>query len=518
MPKDRSSNADLTLARGAAAESLNMTQSIIAPSTRSTPSKPFYARFLRDEDGAMAIFACFMIVIMVLIGGIGVDLMHNEYERTRMQSVSDRAVLAAANLDQNLDPEDVVRDYFAKSGLDGYVSNVSVTNINNVRQVQVNAFKPMKTQFMSYLGVAELPVPATATAAELARNIEVSLVLDISGSMRFSDRMTDLRPAAQEFVDLLLDDGGKDYTTISLIPYAGQTNPGPFMFNRMGGSRVPVMPLDAALGGIPEHLSHGALDPAATGGVGPDPSMRYVFPNVSSCLELAPSAFNNTALPSGSNMQVAHFMNWKIAASVMDWGWCPQDQTAINYLSNDAAALKATIQNMRMHDGTGTHYAMKYAVSLLDPSSQGDVTALIGDGQVDPTFAGRPAAYDDQTAVKYIILMTDGQITQQDRPADALHSENPMVELKEGYTGTTTQITSAATNVQSFFAQCDLAKTQSPRPVIVYTIAFEAPGTPEQQMRDCASSPSHFFAADGGSIAGVFEAIARQIQTLRLTN
>ena len=173
---------------------------------------------------------------------------------------------------------------------------------------------------------------------------------------------------------------------------------------------------------------------------------------------------------------------------------------------------------MRMHDGTGTHYAMKYAVSLLDPSSQDDVTALVGAGQVDARFDGRPAAYSDETAVKYIILMTDGQITEQRRPVDAMHLENPTVEFGNGYTGGTTQITNAGTNVQSFFAQCDLAKGQSPRPVIVYTIAFEAPGTPEQQMRECASSPSHFFAADGNTIDDVFEAIARQITTLRLTH
>ncbi|MGB3245262.1 MAG: Tad domain-containing protein [Sulfitobacter sp.] len=474
--------------------------------------------FARREDGSMTIFACFMILIMIFVGGIGVDVMHNEFERTRLQSVSDRAVLAAADLDQENDPEAVVHDYFAKSGLGDYSSTVVVNIENNIREVQVNASKLMKTQFMSYLGVDELPVPASSTASELARNIEVSLVLDISGSMRFSDRMNDLRPAAQEFVDILLAGTAKDYTTINLIPYAGQTNPGPFMFNRLGGVRLPVMPLDAAQGGIPEDQSHGVLDPTATGGVGPDRGLRYVYPNVSSCLELDPSAFENATLPAGGNTQVAHFMNWAIAPDVMDWGWCPQDQTAINYLSNDADALKATIGTMRMHDGTGTHYAMKYAVSLLDPSARSDVTALIGDGQVDARFDGRPAAYDDESAVKYIILMTDGQITEQDRPSDPMDTQNPTVELNEGRNSERSRITSASTNVQSFFAQCDLAKNQTPQPVIVYTIAFEAPGTPEQQMRDCASSPAHFFAADGGSIAGVFEAIARQIQTLRLTN
>lgn len=478
---------------------------------------PVLNGFARDEDGAMTILATMMVIIMVMLGGIGVDLMHNEFQRTRLQSVSDRAVLAAADLDQQQDAALVVQDYFLKSGLGDVVPTVTSPDLDNERRVTVVASRPMPTQFMRFLGVDTLPVPAAATAQELARNVEMSLVLDISGSMRFSNRIVDLRPAANEFVDLLLADGADEYTTINLVPYAGQTNPGAFMFNRMGGLRLPVIALDADQGGIPESQSHGVLNADAVGGVGPDPSVRYVYPNVASCMEMSNSDFNDSSLPSG-NDQVAHFMYFPYAPSVMDWGWCPLDQTSIRYHSNNANALKDTINSMRLHDGTGTHYAMKYAVALLDPSSQDDVTALIGDGQVAPEFNGRPAAYSDESSVKYIVLMTDGQITNQFRPDDALDDQNPTVELRDERSNEINRITAAPTNVQSFFAQCDQAKGQSPRSVIVYTIAFEAPGRPEQQMRECASSPSHFFAADGDSIGDVFEAIARQIKSLRLTN
>lgn len=52
--------------------------------------------FSKSEDGSITIFACFMILIMMTICGIGVDMMRHEMERTRLQAVSDRAVLAAA--------------------------------------------------------------------------------------------------------------------------------------------------------------------------------------------------------------------------------------------------------------------------------------------------------------------------------------------------------------------------------------------------------------------------------------
>ena len=46
-------------------------------------------QFRHAEDGAMTIFACFMILIMLMVGGIGVDLMRNEMERTRLQAAED---------------------------------------------------------------------------------------------------------------------------------------------------------------------------------------------------------------------------------------------------------------------------------------------------------------------------------------------------------------------------------------------------------------------------------------------
>lgn len=474
--------------------------------------------FGHREDGSITIFACFMIFCMVMIGGISVDMMRHEMDRSRLQSTADRAVLAATALNQKLTPEDVVADYFTKSGIRDFVSNVEVNQGLSFRTVTVGASTTMTTQFMDYLGVETLNVPALSTAEEQVPNVEISLVLDISGSMRYSDRMNDLRPAAAEFLDIVLADANAQKTSVTLVPYAGQTNPGPFLFNRLNGERYPAMALDEADGGIPEHLSHGELPADAIGGTGSDENTRYVFPNVSSCFDIGTDGFSSAQLPSGMlYTQTPHFMNWDIAGNVMDWGWCPQDQTSIQYLSNDRASLKNLISTMRMHDGTGTHYAMKWAVSMLDPSSQDEVTALANAGLAAPEFIGRPAPYTDSSTQKYIILMTDGQITEQVRPIDAMDEENPVRELQRGRQSERETITSAGTNVASFFQQCDLAKSRSPRPIVIYTIAFDAPGAPEQQMRDCASSPSHFFSADGDNIADVFEAIAYQIRQLRLT-
>ena len=64
-----------------------------------------------------------------------------------------------------------------------------------------------------------------------------------------------------------------------------------------------------------------------------------------------------------------HFQVWDIARSVMDWGWCPQDRSSIQYAMATPAQARSFINGLGMHDGTGTHYAMKYALATLDPAT-----------------------------------------------------------------------------------------------------------------------------------------------------
>ncbi|MDG2452861.1 MAG: Tad domain-containing protein, partial [Paracoccaceae bacterium] len=73
-----------------------------ARTTRS--AKRFVKEFARDEDGAFIIFSLFMFVLMLLTAGMALDLMRYETHRARLQGTLDRAVLAAADLDQTLSP------------------------------------------------------------------------------------------------------------------------------------------------------------------------------------------------------------------------------------------------------------------------------------------------------------------------------------------------------------------------------------------------------------------------------
>lgn len=503
-------------------------------------------RFCRAEDGVVTIFTVFVLLMMLMVAGIGVDLMQNEMRRTALQNTVDRAVLAAADLDQTRPATEVVEDYFDKAGLGAYLTSVEPDLQLNYRNVIATAEMTSPTQFMSLLGVHELPVPAYSRALEEVPNVEISLVLDYSQSMNSNNRMDNLHDAAKNFVDIVLYGPALATTSINLVPYAGQVNPGPWMFNRLGGIRYSAMALDEVDGGIPELFSHVQLPEGEEGGVGEDPDTRYVYPNTSSCLEFTNTAFYQDDLSFGPYQQTPYFDGYKhgnvplyyslpddaeegaeaervtdefgVEMNKIEWGWCPEDITAITYASNDADELKREIEKMPMYDGTGTPYGMKWGLGLLNPSFQPIFEEMSADsvGLVPEEFAIRPSAYNHDETVKYIVLMTDGGITAQFRPEDYFDPDNTSISMTQRKEDRVT-VTNNSLNYQFFQSMCDIAKHPD-RNIVIYTIAFEAPGNPEDQMRYCASSTSHFFRATGkDEINAAFSTIARQINELRLT-
>lgn len=485
-------------------------------------------RFRQEEDGALLLFGLFMLFLMLVVGGFAIDVMRYERERTHLQATADRAALAAAALSQTDNPNAVVLDYFTKAGIEDLYRAPQVEQGLNFRTVRVNTESVMPTMFMRAVGVNDLRAPAVSAANETVPNVEVSLVLDISGSMRFTDsggmmQIARLRPAANRFINRLLAGDRAQTTTISIIPYAGAVNPGRAVFDLLGG-QVATVSFPSVVDGVMQTITQ-----------------RRDHPD-SHCLEIESSDFSSSTIPElGSFDQVPHFMKWAIHAPTMDWGWCPLEgnvalgeaSSAIQYFSSNASYLTSFIDRMRLHDGTGTHYGMLWGLWLLDPANNWLVEELNELGLVHDDFADRPAAYDDDETVKAIVLMTDGNITEQVRPrypdrtlaplnatlpADVqLHHTRELDRQNNGSqcngAGCSVQQSNAGTNRNRFYAACNMAKANG---IVIYTIAFNTNANGRTEMQNCATSISHYFDVRGADLDNAFQAIAGSIQQLRL--
>ena len=159
-------------------------------------------RFRHEESGALIVLGLFLLMGMLMLGGMALDLMRHEERRVQMQQTLDRSVLAAASLSQRLAPEDVVRDYFDKAGLTEYLRSVSVDEGLNFRTVTADARADTQPFFMHMLSneIANNGFDASAGAQATQRisNVEISMVLDVSGSMQDDPaRISSLKTAAR---------------------------------------------------------------------------------------------------------------------------------------------------------------------------------------------------------------------------------------------------------------------------------------------------------------------------------
>lgn len=530
----------------------------------------------------MIIFGLYILVAMMIVSGIAYDLMRFEAERMRTQSAIDRAVLAAASLSQPLGAQEVVESYFAKAGVEGEVT-VSEDRGINFRTVSASSRVEVPTRFMRMVdrtmllgqlspelaihdGVFSLGTASGATAIENIPNIEISLVLDNSGSMASNKRLVNLKVAAKEFVNAMLcnpadpSDGAEctveeGRVSMTIVPYNEQVNVGEDLLNQFNVSS--------------EH-------------------------NFSHCVTFAAGDFDDRAIPVTMPLQrTGHFDPWSNnrVSAVNTRRVCKTDAGApITVLQKDRTILKQRIDALVANGNTSIDLGMKWGVALLDPAAQPVVDGLADAGIVDSVFRGRPVGYNDTETIKVVVVMSDGQNTSQhqlkpqyrDGPSAFWKSEKLASDNKDKdgdfyvvYRASTNQwfypiyngwasspnfrrICSSSSNcwfeqrpdqvhrmdhpelwnevAARYYASfnwlerpyvwtnngtkndrlsdiCNAAKSQG---IVVFSIGFEAPTDGQQVLRDCASTFNNYFDVQGLEIADAFQSIAAAINNLKL--
>ena len=471
-----------------------------------------------------------MFILLVVLAGLSLDIYIEETHREDLQDALDRGVLAAGAPHQDIDCEQVVWSYINSRTYNEKQAKADIDCDRQATFARVTAGSgfDMDTIIFSLLYTYQLPIIASSEAFEGEEKVEISLVLDISGSMaretsigETQKRLEILRGAAKNFITILLSQANAERISVSLVPYAGQVNAG-VLYDTF----------------VSQHL--------------------YTYPGGNRCVDFTDTDFSSAALPTaGSLAQTPQFQNFRYEKDYgheANWGWCPGNDQRIRPFSNSITYLHQAIDDFMGHDGTGTNNAVKWGLGLLDPSIAPTLTAL----HLDPTngftmpadFIGRPAPYTDARTKKYLIVMTDGNIRYQPRPTQEALGPPSGSECPDkwdaggwgndaqyncyGYTYTTARNTlsrfkgesTLPTNTsrsndeilrsQQFLDVCGKAKENG---VVVYTIGFDISTTSDAytEMQTCASSPLLFFDVDGQDLYDAFEQILGDIAKLQLT-
>lgn len=360
--------------------------------------KSRWVLFRRDEDGGLIIFSIFIFILMLMAGGMAVDFMRFEAHRSVLQGTLDRAVLAAADIEQELDPALVVQDYFDKAMIRATLTDVQVVSGIGSRQVQASAQLTNPSIFLTLMGIDEISAPASSIAEERVPFVEISLVLDVSGSMAdpvgADTRIGLLQDAATTFVNTVIPqpqtNSGAGLAVISIVPYNMSVNMGgrfssEFNLTNEHNYSDCVLFDDADFTTV-------ALDPTATyqrfahytffWGYEDDPN----FTNERTRIETPLCRRNAAGANSGTDIN-----------PVLPW------QTDAGDLNTAIAALEAL-------GGTAIDDGVRWGVGLLDPSMRPVLNQLVSTNDVNALAAGFPQDFAIATSSKVLVLMTDGRM------------------------------------------------------------------------------------------------------------
>ncbi|MCW1917544.1 VWA domain-containing protein [Rhodobacter sp. KR11] len=533
----------------------------------------FCQGFRRDEEGALYVLGLIMMTLMLMMLGFAVDLIRFENTRVRLQNTLDRATLAAASLEQTQDPEATVRDYMLKAGILDQLGDVQVTEALNERIVRATGIAPTNPRFMPMIGIDKFDAKGKSQAQQAIDNVEIALVLDVSGSMS-GEKLVKLKEAATEFVDTVLEGDTHHKVSISIVPYNAQVNIGPDLKTAF-------------------NLIH-------------DPLVTDV-----NCVEIPDAAFGALAIPTGLEIpmmayaDIANGTNRTHAAvSPLDPSFAlpnyssafckPTTANIVRLPSGNADVLKAQINALQAGGNTSITLGMKWGATMIDPSLRTAYSGFIDDGKMSGDFAGRPFAYGDNVQ-KVVILMTDGEHVQHYRVTDGYKTgPSPIYQaadgrysvkfvtgrpaaaganqfyvphlntwqatawnngsqqdwrqvwtklrlsyvawqfyarpLGNGNTGRTNVYNAQVATMQSLYAgadatsainamdnslqaTCNQVRAQG---VLLYGITVEAPAHGNEVITDCATS-DFTFVADRDQIRDVFQTIAANLTALRLT-
>lgn len=426
--------------------------------------------FKSDDRGAVAVIFAMSCVVLMLVSGMAVDSARYHDISNRMQQSLDGASLAAAKMlsDPNVSDAEITATalaYFQATlptyGIDPSAFTTPVVSIDRTNAtVEIAGRVNVPTLFGGFADLPSLTVINQKSKVVYdMTEVELAMVLDITGSMNTGNKLSDLKAAAKDVVDTLFDGALNDSSVrIAIAPYSASVNAGE---------------LAAAVS------SAGAAAACPTKPKKGDPCMDAGGMAMDTCvLERSGAAAASDAAPVGSNalpvMSNPPFGNYSCPTSTV----VPLlDRTERDTLKNNIDAYIAT-------GSTAGHIGTAWGWYLLSPNWTGVLPA-----------ESAPKPYGSQTVQKNMIIMTDG-------------------EFNTSYTGATDE---SAESYAYFDNLCTGAKAAG---ITIYTVGFNL-NVPEAlaHLESCASSASSFYdAKNGNQLKDAFKDIANKLGNLRVAS
>jgi Flp pilus assembly protein TadG len=439
-----------------------------------------YEHFQRllTADSA-SVISTFALALLPITGFVGaaVDYSRANSARTAMQAAVDATALMLSKTASSLSETQLqtkATDYFNALFTRPEVTNVTVVTTYSNSAGSALYFKAsgkVKAEFMRVMGFEKFDISAASTVKWGNKRLRVALVLDNTGSMSSSGKMTALKTATKNLLTQLQNaatNNGDVY--VSIVPFSKDVNAGASNYN---AGWIDWTDWDKRNGNCTGYTSSfkpktktGCLNNSGTWTVANHNTWNGCVTDRGNATE--PNVGNydtNVVLPDPA-----------ITATLFPAEQFSDCTEAVKPLSYDWSGMTTLVNNMTPNGNTNQGIGLAWGW-----------LSLVGGGP----FPAPPAMDANYQYEQVIILLTDG-----------LNTENRWYD-NQAPIDTRQQIT------------CNNVKAAG---ITLYTVQVNTGGDPTSQMlKDCASSLSKFFLlTSADQMVATFSHIATELTKLRL--
>ena len=360
---------------------------------------------------------------------------------------------------------------------------------------------------------SEYPKAEIAASGQADYNLEISIMLDVTGSM-WGTKLSDMQEAAKDLIDIVVWDDQSEHTSrVAIVPFSQAVNVGSTYFNAITNKNTnstlvmreeglwpsvkvaianivdalnPVTPAQAGNGNGNNGNGNGNNGNGGNGNGGDDNdgnSGGGSSHNYGPCVvDRTGSAALTDAAPGPGKYLGVYDIEKQSNSWTRDMA-CRPSSVTIQPLTSDKTALNNKIDSFVADGYTAGHIGTAFAWFMLSPNWS----------DIWPAES-EPAAYTDADTKKIAILMTDG-------------------DYNTWYNGNGNGNASEQAE-----AICENMKDEG---ITVYTIGFDiSEGSDAADvMANCATNPgTAYMADDGAELKQAFRDIALSISTIYLSN
>ena len=439
--------------------------------------------FAKNTHGNITLVFAFMAATVVTGAGVALDYAMAVNVKTKMQNALDAAATAVCT-SPGSDPDEVIRTRLTGSVSEFGLELLPAPEPGQPQSIPTGGqavvidtmFNPSSgslmpslstnrpTTIMGIAGVNEVPITVETEVSCASKRLELSLMLDASGSMADTVngvvKLDSLKEAARDVLDIFELGMSTGKTRIALVPFSHAVNVGTFA--------------QAARGTI------------GTGMQTTPGSNEFSFTNwdnnnevwqISNCVSERNGANAYTDAPPTTEY---------FGLVYRSGGQCLNSNSSLVPLTSDANTLETAINGYSPDGYTAGHIATGWAWYTISENWASFWPA-----------GSKPEAPNEDELIKATILMTDGKYNTQ--YCDGVEDR------------TINCIASNGSSQDQAAALCQAMKDQG---IVVYTVGFDIASETSQEtlLKQCASDDTKwFFPYNGDELRTAFQSIGHSL-------